>query len=150
MDYHQYGLLLILNSVIVVILQMPIMNLVSKLSRMQAILPLFLGMAIILCSSVFNITTIFGAIIWTAALSVIECSISYLDKLSQDDDSLLIKEASVGLGSALTVYFVRFFPSDVGAIYIGLLSIVLLFISVALFVSGKTFSQNAIERTITA
>ncbi len=144
---HWFGLILILNSLIVVTLQMPIMNLVSKLNRTQAIFPLFLGMLIILFSSAFNITSIFGAFIWTFALSIIECSISYLDKLSQDDGCLLIKEASVGLGSALTVYFVRFFSPNIGAIYIGLTAIGLLIISVALFFNLKTSNQ---ETTATA
>ncbi len=141
---HWFGLILIVNSLIVVTLQIPIMNLVSKLNRIQAILPLFLGMIIILLSSAFHITSLMGALIWTCSLSIIECSISYLDKLSQDDDCLLIKEASVGLGSALTVYFVRFFSPNVGAIYIGLISIMLLFISVILFFDRKAFNQKAI------
>jgi hypothetical protein len=105
-------------------------------------IPLFLGMLIILFSSAFNISSIAGALIWTFALSVVECSISYLDKLSQDDNCLLIKEASVGLGSALTVYFVRFFQPDMGVIYIGSISIALLLLSVGLFYSRKAFVQR--------
>lgn len=139
---HWFGLVLILNSLIVVTLQMPIMGIVSKLNRIQAILPLFLGMAVILFSSAFNITSIAGALIWTFTLSIIECSISYLDKLAQDDDCLLLKEASVGLGSALTVYFVRFFPPDKGAIYIGLISIALLLIGLTLFLNKRIYTHE--------
>lgn len=141
---HWFGLMLILNSLIVVILQVPIMNLVSKLNRVQAILPLFLGMFIILFSFAFNIGSFFGAFIWTFALSIIECSISFLDKLSQDDGCLLIKEASVGLGSASTVFFVRFFQPDVGSVYIGLVSITLLFVSVILLFDRKIIIQKMI------
>lgn len=139
-----FGLVLVLNSLIVVTLQVPIMNRVSKLDRNQAMIPLFIGMLIILFSSAFNISSMYGALIWTFALSIIECSISYLDKLSQDDSCLLIKEASVGLGSALTVYFVRFFSPDIGAIYIGSISIALLFVSAALFYNRKTIEQSEV------
>lgn len=132
-----FGFMLILNSLIVVTLQVPIMNLVKKLNKIQAILPLFIGMLIILLSPTLSISTLTGAFIWTFTLSVVECCISYLDKLSQDDGCLLIKEACVGLGSAATVYFVRFFPPHIGAIYIGSVSIILLTISVGIFYLQK-------------
>lgn len=113
------------------------MDLVSKLNKIQAIFPLFLGMIIILFSSEFNISSVYGALIWTFSLSMIECTISYLDKLSQDDSCLLLKEASVGLGSALTVYCVRFFSPQEGVVYIGLLSIVFLFVGTILLADRK-------------
>ena len=128
-----FGFMLILNSLIVVVLQVPIMNLVQKLNKLQAILPLFIGMLIILLSPALNISTVAGAFLWTFALSIVECCLSYLDKLSQDDSCLLIKEACVGVGSAATVYFVRFFSPHVGAIYIGSISIILLLISLGIF-----------------
>lgn len=142
---YWFGFILVLNSLIVVTLQVPIMNLVCKLDKMRAIIPLFFGMAIILLSPVMNISSMTGAFIWTFALTLVECSISYLDKLSQDDDCLLIKEASVGIGSALTVYFVRFFPPETGSIYIGSISIALLFVSMALFFNKATVVQNTSE-----
>src|SRR3990167_5872027 len=137
-----FGFMLILNSLIVVTLQIPIMELVKKLNKTQAIMPLFMGMLIILLSPVLHIQTMSGAFIWTFSLSIIECTISYLDKLSQDDGCLLIKEASVGIGSAVTVYLVRFFSPNIGAMYIGTISIVLLLISAGIFFrSSGLFSE---------
>jgi len=130
-----FGFMLILNSLIVVMLQVPIMNKVQNLSKLKSMVPLFIGMLIILLSPTLNIATVTGAFIWTLALSIVECCISYLDKLSQDDNCLLIKESCVGLGSAATVCFVRFFPPQLGAIYIGLISIILLMTSFSIFYS---------------
>lgn len=128
-----FGFMLILNSLIVVSLQIPIMNLIKKLDKIQAIIPLFIGMVIILLSPFLNISSMLGAFIWTIALSIVECCLSYLDKLSQDDGCLLIKEASVGIGSAVTVYFVRFFAPQIGSFCIGAISIILLLVSLGIF-----------------
>src|SRR3990167_5809606 len=70
-----FGFMLILNSLIVVTLQIPIMELVKKLNKTQAIMPLFMGMLIILLSPVLHIQTMSGAFIWTFSLSIIECTI---------------------------------------------------------------------------
>lgn len=146
-----FGFMLVLNSLMVVALQVPIMNRVQKLNKFKAILPLFVGMLIILLSPVLNISTVLGALIWTFALTLVECCISYLDKLSQDDGCLLIKEASVGLGSAATVYFIRFFSPDIGALYIGVISIILLLISLVIFYllsNRNALGQAYIERLV--
>lgn len=138
-----YGLMLILNSILVVALQMPIMNWVSNFSKSAAIIPLMLGMIIVLFSNNFYLDFIYGAFIWTLSLSIIECCVSYLDKLSQDDDCLLIKESCVGLGSALTVFFVRFFSPQVGSMYIGAISVGLLIVSLIIFygLSRQSYSD---------
>ncbi len=127
-----FGGMIILNSLIVVVLQIPIMKKVSKFNQWQALIPLFVGMFIILLSPTLYITTFIGSLIWTITLSIVECCISYLDKLAQDKNCLLIKEAFVGLGSASTVYFVRFFPPQLGSFYIGFISILALLVSLSI------------------
>jgi hypothetical protein len=133
-----FGILLILNSLIIVIFQAPIMNFMKKTTRAAALLPLFIGMLLIIFSNQLNISYYSGAIIWTFLLSIIECAISYTDKLSQEDGALLFKEASVGIGSAATVFCVRFYGPAQGSLLIGTIAATLLIISLFIFLSYQT------------
>lgn len=132
---YWYGYLLILNSILVVVLQMPVMRYVKHLSRITSVLPLLLGMLIIALSGWFHLYSWFGAFLWVLILTIVECSISYLDKMSQDDHCLLIKESFVGIGSAATVYAVRFVDPNTGAVAIGVLSAIVLLIAVLMFLA---------------
>jgi hypothetical protein len=132
-----FGLMFMVNSLIVVSLQLPIMHKIKHFDKMKAILPLFVGMMIVMLSGSMSISTFIGAFVWTFSLSIVECCISYLDKLSQDDNCLLIKEAFVGLGSAATVYLVRFFSPQAGSLLIGFFSFILLFVSLLIFRKAK-------------
>jgi hypothetical protein len=145
-----YGSMLVINSLFVVIFQIPIMKRIKNISRISAILPLFIGMIIISFSSNMRLTTFGGALIWTLSLSLIECTISYLDKLSQDDGLLLIKESAVGLGSAATVFFVRYLNPLEGSELIGIMAIILLFISAILFNRRQTKFLRNTESTVLA
>ena len=130
---YWFGYIIIFNSFLVVCLQMPIMNKIKKLTTFTALIPLLIGMIIIALSGVIGISSVLGALIWTMALSLVECTVSYLDKLSQDDDCLLIKETAVGIGCAATVFCVRYFPAEHGAFLIGTVSILLLLFPFIIF-----------------
>lgn len=139
---HWYGWMLILNCLIVVVLQLPVMRLIDKWEKLTALIPLIFGMLIVASSPFISITTFWGAFSWTFALSLVECTISYLDKLSQDEHCLLLKESAVGIGSALTVYAIRAFSPETGSLVIGLGSLVLLSISIVLFFMEKQFQLS--------
>lgn len=130
---YWYGVILIVNCLIVVCLQLPIMKWIARLGKKQAIIPLFVGMLIIMLAQFFAITTFLGALLWISALSLVECAISYLDKLSQDDHLLLLKDSAVGIGSAVTVYAIRETSPAFGTVLIGASSMLLLVISLLLF-----------------
>lgn len=130
---HWFGWILVLNSLVVVVLQAPVMRRVQNWKLLPALLPLFIGMLIIAASPLLPLYNLVVALLWTLALSLVECTISYLDKYSQDQHCLLFKEAAVGLGSAATVYFVRALSPEVGSVVIGFGSIALLLVALGLF-----------------
>lgn len=137
-----YGTLLVLNSIIVVIFQLPIMNKIQKHSKIKSIIPLAIAMILITFSCLLGVGKFINACVWTLVISIIECTVSYLDKLSQDDGMLLIKEAAVGIGSGATVLCSRFFDLSQGVVTIGLLSIVFLIVSIVLFQSHSNLICN--------
>lgn len=137
-----YGIMVILNSLLVIFFQIPVMRYVSKLSDRQALYPLYIGMFCILITYYFPIYTFSWAFIWTFVLTLIECAISYLDKLSQDDHALLVKESFTGIGSAFMVYFARAFNAETSALLVGSISIALLIIS-SLLISNKSNKVTA-------
>jgi hypothetical protein len=128
-----FGSIIIINSLLIVFFQIPIMNKMKSLNLTMATIPLFIAILIITLSSQMNITSFTQACIWTICLAFIECAISYLDKLAQDDGLLLIKEASVGIGSAATVVCVRFFNPPSGTLTIGIVSAILLLVCFYMF-----------------
>jgi len=128
-----FGGMLIFNSLFVVLFQIPIMNTVKKFNKIQSLLPLILAMIVISFSYAFGVSSLYGALVWTLCLSIVECAVSFLDKLSQDDGFLLIKEISVGLGSAATVLCIRTFSPQTGSTIIGSVSLLLLGISILIF-----------------
>ncbi len=129
-----FGGILILNSVLVVVLQLPVMRIMKQQSKMMSLMPLLLGMATLLFASQLEINHFWGACCWTVILSVVECCVSYLDTLSQHDGMLLIKEAAVGIGSASTVLLVRNCDPLLAASIIGVIAISCILICFFLFV----------------
>lgn len=132
-----YGLMLSLNCLVIIILQVPIIRVVSRLETIKVFVPLAIGMLIIMLSYFFDLNSFLGAFIWTFFLSIIECAITYLDKLAREDDLLLVKEAAVGIGSAVTVCVVRSVSSNYSAFLVGLISLALLLVGMTLFFSDQ-------------
>jgi len=132
-----YGLMLSLNCLVIIILQVPIIRVISRLETIKVFIPLTIGMMIIMLSYFFDLNSFLGAFIWTFSLSIIECAITYLDKLAREDDLLLVKEAAVGVGSAVTVCVVRSVSSNYSAFLVGSISLVLLLVGMTLFFSGQ-------------
>ena len=120
-----FGIMLMINSLFVVFFQKNIMKKVQHLGVKKAMIPSLCGMILIAVAGFISIENFIIASIWIVLLSIIECTMSYLDKLSQDDNSLLIKEAMVGIGSALTVYLIRFFDPQTGSLITGMIGVVI-------------------------
>ena len=129
-----YGIMIMLNSVIIVFFQLPITKKMQHIKNpITLILPLLLAMILILLAPYLYVTTFIGAFLWVLALSIIECAITLLDTKAQKSNALLSKEAMVGIGSASCVYFVRFFDPEIGSIIIGVISILFLLLTITLF-----------------
>lgn len=132
-----YGLIVLLNSGVVILLQLPIIKLIQKFDRNNnsfniTISMMFLGMLLIAYPNIFLINTLGGALIWTILLSIIECSASYLDVQSSREGYLFIKEVSVGLGAGVTVALSRYLPPSYSSLSIGLTGAACIIIAVLL------------------
>ncbi len=126
-----YGLMLILNSAVVVLLQMPVMHLIERTGRfkLQCIIAMIIvGFVVLSVPATFKVHTFFGATVWLTILSIAECSLSYLDYFAARRDAMFVKEVSVGLGTGLTVVIMRMLPSSINTQLIGILGVVGIFV----------------------
>lgn len=123
-----YGLMILLNSAIVIFFQLPVIHWMDKFSENNnafkiVIFVMILGMLVISYPSVFFTEHFFGAITWIFLLSIIECFASYLDLLGSKANLLLVKETAVGLGAGIDVLLSRSSYSYLSSISIGLIGI---------------------------
>jgi hypothetical protein len=105
-----YGFMLILNSAIVIILQMPIMRLIEQMGRYSLhgiIAVIAIGFVALAMPRAFHVHTFWGAVIWITLLSIAECSFSYLDYFAARQNGIFIKELAVGIGAGMTVFVMR-------------------------------------------
>ncbi len=126
-----YGIMVFLNSAIIIVLQIPIINFVEKfkaynVSFKLTLTAMIIGMLIISFPEIFYVEKFIGAFIWTALLSLVECCASYLDVQGSRAGYLLIKETSVGLGAGLTVLISRYGDPSFSSITTGVLGIVVI------------------------
>ncbi len=109
-----YGALISLNSLLVIVLQLPIMRAIQSISSSKVIVILFGGLVVLGSPQIFSVDHVIGATIWVTLLSLAECCVSRLDVDASSQQSLLPKEASVGLGAAVSVICMRSLSADVG------------------------------------
>lgn len=129
-----YGAMIFLNSIIIIILQIPIINFIEKFKANNnsfkfTLFIMLVGMMLIAFPNVFHAETIYGALAWTILLSLIECCASYLDVQGSRAGYLLIKETSVGLGGGLTVLLSRFINPSISSISIGVIGMLAIIIA---------------------
>lgn len=129
-----YGTAISLNSATIVLFQMPLIKLINKSSRPDntSLIILMIGMAVISLPSFIGITTIEIGFLWIFVCSIIECFVSYLDVTASKFNSLLYKEASVGLGAALAVGVMRFFSINVSPIILSTIGFIAILIGLFL------------------
>lgn len=113
-----YGMMIILNSGVVAVLQIPVMRLIERSGAHAMLLAMAIilsGLLVLAVPELFHVYTFVGAFIWLTLLSVAECGLSYIDYCAAQENALLIKEVSVSLGAGLTVIVMRCFPTTISA-----------------------------------
>jgi hypothetical protein len=123
---YWYGAMLILNSAIVVFMQVPIMRLIEKTGRLKifAVMGLIgIGFVVLAIPAAFSVQTLLGAFIWVTLLSLAECAFSYLDYFSVKQNAMFTKEVSLGVGAGLTVFIMRIVPPPYNALLLGCLGV---------------------------
>ncbi|PLR40795.1 hypothetical protein CYR55_05815 [Chimaeribacter californicus] len=124
-----YGGMIILNSAVVALLQLPIMKLIARSGNKALWVSLLLilsGLVILAMPDVFRVYTFAGALLWLTLLSIAECGLSYLDYCAAQDNALLVKEISVSAGAGLTVCVMRYLPAPYNAELLSAIAIVAL------------------------
>ncbi|MGG7649769.1 hypothetical protein SAMN04490185_2063 [Pseudomonas frederiksbergensis] len=114
-----YGLMLILNSAVVVFAQVPMMKLIERTGRFKVVAVIGIivgGFAVLSSPAAFHVETLVGALIWVALLSLAECAFSYLDYFSVKQNNMFVKEVSLGVGAGLTVLIMRVVPPPYNAL----------------------------------
>lgn len=128
-----YGYAVFLNGLVVILFQMHIMKFVKRFTLYQALIPMILGMIIIGMPSIFFVQFVWGTVLWSLVLSILECAVTYLDTLSANDGCLLIKETFFGVGSAFTVFIMRDVRAQEAAFLVGLSGLLAVLVSATIF-----------------
>lgn len=142
-----YGMMILLNSMIVVLFQLPIIHWIDRRadsikSFKIVIFVMIIGMLIISCPSLFYAENVIGAVFWIILLSLVECFASYLDVLGAKAQFLLIKETAIGFGAGLTVFLSREFSSPLSGISISLIGACTILIAVFLLKKERQVSST--------
>ena len=119
-----YGLMLILNSAVVVFAQVPVMKLIERTGRFKVVAVIGIivgGFAVLSSPAAFHVETLVGALIWVALLSIAECAFSYLDYFSVKQNNMFVKEVSLGVGAGLTVLIMRVVPAPDNALVLAVI-----------------------------
>ncbi|MCW8059146.1 hypothetical protein [Agrobacterium tumefaciens] len=118
-----YGFMVIINSLTIVLIQVKFVKLVDKYinnTKLFTVAIIFLGFVVMAFPSLFLAQYFLGALIWVVLITISECGFSYLDYYAYQDDMMLTKELSVGLGAAITVYISRACEYPISFILVGL------------------------------
>lgn len=142
-----YGWVISLNCIVVVLLQKPVMAIMKNLSLNQALTVLITSMLVIALPSAFYCQHFMGAIIWVFLLTLFECAVSYLDVFAREEGTLLIKECSVGIGMAMTVFVMRSFIPIHAALMIGCFGLLAILLALKLF-RANVFESARLTKTI--
>lgn len=143
-----YGYLISLNAVVVILLQKPIMALITRRGSAQArekcvLAVLAACMLILAAPSLFRVQLLPGALIWITLCSVIECAASYLDVAASRASCLFHKEAAAGVGAGLCVALSRF-AADIGPELIGGVGLACIASGALCLYSGRTRAEVAV------
>ncbi|MBS0967782.1 MULTISPECIES: hypothetical protein [Yersiniaceae] len=125
-----YGVMIILNSAVVALLQLPVMKLIAYSGNKALWVSLLIilgGLVLLAMPDIFRVHTFTGALLWLTLLSIAECGLSYLDYCAAQDNALLIKEISVSAGAGLTVCVMRYLPAPYNAEILSAIAIFALF-----------------------
>jgi len=138
-----YGIMILINSGIVILLQLPIIHAIERLNKKNLSLKvtlviMFTGMLIIAIPQLFCAEKFIGALIWTSLLTIVECAASYLDVSASRDGALFVKETAVGVGAGLTVLICRYFNPSIANFAVGFLGGTLILSAILLLKTSLT------------
>lgn len=105
-----YGAMIILNSLIIMVMQVPVMGMIEKYNMPKGFIIISImvfGFIILSIPELFYVKTLIGAIIWISLISLVECTFSHIDYYAIRAKAMFVKELSIGLGSGLTVLTMR-------------------------------------------
>lgn len=108
-----YGLMIILNSAVVILGQIPTLKLIEMTGRFRLMVIvgcIVTGFVLLALPGAFHIHTLAGAVIWVFLISLAECTFGHIDYYSVRQKAMFIKEICIGVGAALTVGLMRWAP----------------------------------------
>lgn len=123
-----YGLMIILNSAVVVLGQIPTLKFIEMTGRFRLLVIfafIFSGFLLLAFPRAFHVYTFTGAVVWVFLISLAECTFGHIDYYSVRQKTMFIKEICIGIGAALTVGLMRWVSFSFSAILVAVIGILL-------------------------
>ncbi len=123
-----YGLMIILNSAVVVLGQIPTLKFIEMTGRFRLLVIfafIFSGFLLLAFPGAFHVHTFTGAVVWVFMISLAECTFGHIDYYSVRQKTMFIKEICIGIGAALTVGLMRWVSFSFSAILVAVIGILL-------------------------
>ncbi|MGF0524519.1 hypothetical protein ACQEDT_23715 [Agrobacterium pusense] len=123
-----YGLMIILNSAVVVLGQIPTLKLIEMTGRFRLMVIftcIFSGFMLLALPEKFQVHTLAGAVVWVFLISLAECTFGHIDYYSVRQKTMFIKEICIGIGAALTVGLMRWVPLPISSMLVAAIGILL-------------------------
>ena len=121
-----YGSMIILNSAVVVLAQVPSLKLIEKMGRYRMVTILIfvlMGFLLLAFPDLFYVHTLAGALVWVFLVSIAECAFGHIDYYSVKQKTMFVKEICIGLGAALTVLLMRAVPLPYSSFLVGAIGV---------------------------
>jgi hypothetical protein len=118
-----YGWLISLNAGVIVLCSVPLARYTAQLGLMGGVLPLALGLVTLLLPLFIAVDSFTNACLWVVLISLFECGLSALDHLAAQAKTLLVKEASFGIGASLCVVVSRSSYASNSGLVMGLIGL---------------------------
>lgn len=118
-----YGWLVSINAAIVVVVSVPLARYTSRYDLTGGVVPLIFGLITLLMPLILPVGTFAGALIWVCLISLCESGLSALDHLAVKDRSLLVKDASFGVGAGLCMLVSRLGAGETSGMVMGLVGL---------------------------
>jgi hypothetical protein len=118
-----YGVMIILNSAVVILGQIPSLWLIEKMAHYRILTIsgfVIAGFMLLAFPDLFCVHTLSGAAIWVFMVSIAECAFGHIDYYSVRQKTMFIKEICVGLGAALTVGIMRTVSLPLGPVLVAI------------------------------
>ncbi|MBP9741754.1 MAG: hypothetical protein KBD37_00175 [Burkholderiales bacterium] len=130
-----YGFLITINGLVIIFLQLPIMQLITRSATNNGPLKItftIMGSGMLLITALYLpiFTNIIILCVWVILLSLVECAVSYLDVAGVKMNSLFIKELFIGVGGGICVLCGRLFSVHVASLMTGTIGLITMGIAI--------------------